>query len=115
MARYELTYSGEHRTRSVGIKLTPSERRDLEAHATMAGLPLSAYMRERCLSNAIPLPSSTRRNPTAKALAFELNAIGTNLNQLTHRSHITGDMPAYAELREVLDLLKTAIAKVIAS
>ena len=114
MARYELNYAGEHRTRFIGIKVTPTERAELEAEAAAAGAPLSTYVRELCVGRSAPVVASTRRNPVAKSLLFELSAIGNNLNQLTHRSHITGDMPAADELSETLDLLKAAIAQVIA-
>lgn len=113
MARYERTYSGEHRTRSAGIKLTPTERAELEAAAAAEGAPLSAYMRELCLRNASPVVAGTRRNPEAKALAFELNAIGNNLNQLSRRANIHDEVPVRDELNETLSLLKAALAKVL--
>lgn len=113
MARYERSYTGEHRSRSVGFKLTPSERADLESDAAAAGFRLSDYLRQICLRRRAPVVAATRRNPDAKALLFELSAIGNNLNQLTHRSHISGKMPERAELHETLSAVKKAMARVL--
>ena len=56
--------------------------------------------------------AATHRNPTAKALLYELNAIGNNLNQVTRRANIHGE-PERDELDAVLDLLKKAIVRVL--
>jgi len=45
---------------------------------------------------------------------YELNAIGNNLNQLTHLAHRTGGIADEGELRAVTGLLKAAMARVIA-
>src|SRR5208282_3391455 len=98
MARYERTYAGEHRTRSVGVKLTPTERAELETAATAEGVPLSAYVRDLCLRRQPTVVAATRRNPEAKALLFELSAIGNNLNQLARRANIHDELPERSEL-----------------
>jgi hypothetical protein len=113
MARYERTYVGEHRTRSLGVKLTPSERAELEAAATAEGVPLSAYVRELCLRRPPTVVAATRRNPEAKALMFELSAIGNNLNQLARRANIHDALPERDELDATLAALKKAIARVL--
>jgi hypothetical protein len=114
MARYEQTYAGEHRTRSVGVKLTPTERTELEAAAESEGLPLSTYVRELCLRRSPAVVAATRRNPGAKALLFELGAIGNNLNQIARRMHISGDPPDRSELRVALQALKATMARILA-
>jgi Bacterial mobilisation protein (MobC) len=113
MARYEQFYTGEHRTRSIGIKLTPSERAQLETAAAEQGAALSSYIRELCLRRTAPEVAATRRNPVAKELLFELNAIGNNLNQLARRANIHGEWPEHDEVEAVLAILKQAIAKVL--
>jgi hypothetical protein len=113
MARYERTYAGEHRTRSIGVKLTPTERADLEAAAVAEGVPLSTYVRELCLRRSPTVVAATRRNPEAKALMFELSAIGNNLNQLTRRANIHDALPERDELDATLAALKKAIARVL--
>lgn len=113
MARYERSFSGEHRTRSVGIKLTPTERAELEAAAAEHGTRLSDYVRELCLRRPAPVVAATRRNPEAKALLFELNAIGNNLNQLVRKAHIHDELPARADLKAALEAIKKAMARVL--
>ena len=117
MARYEQTYSGERRTSSVHVQLTTTERAQLENGARDAGASsLSAYVRTLTLRRlAEPgIVAGTRQNPDARKLAYELSAIGNNLNQLTHIANIRGDVPARDELRAMTGLLKAAFARVIA-
>lgn len=114
MARYERTYAGEHRTCFVGIKLTPSERAELEAAAAADGLPISAYIRELCTRRSLTVVAATRRNPDAKALMYELNAIGNNLNQLARRANIHDEVPMRADLDAALEVLKIVMARVLA-
>jgi hypothetical protein len=114
MARYEQTYAGEHRTRSLGVKLTPSERAELEAAAAAEGVPLSAYVRQLCLRRQSTVVAATRRNPEAKALMFELSSIGNNLNQLARKANIHDELPDRADLKDALEALKTVMAHVLA-
>jgi hypothetical protein len=116
MARYELAYSGERRTAHLGVQLTPSERQGLAEAAEGAGARLSDYVRSLCLqrSAAAGLVAGTRRNPEAKALMFELTAIGNNLNQLARHANTSGRMPEAAALHEVLELVKAAMGRVLA-
>ena len=114
MARYERSFTGEHRTSSLGIKLTPTERAGLEAAAGEQGLRLSDYVRRLCLRGEVPEAPTARRNPDAKALLFELSAIGNNLNQLARRANIHDAMPEREDLKSVIDALKGAMARVLA-
>lgn len=98
----------------MGIKLTPNERAGLEAAAAAQGAPLSAYIRALCLKRSTSIVAAAGRNPEAKALLYELSAIGNNLNQLARRSHISGEPPAPDELEPALRALKAAIARVLA-
>ena len=113
MARYERTYSGEHRTRLIGVKLTPTEHAELEAAAGAEGACISAYVRELCLRRSPTVVAATRRNPEAKALLFELSAIGNNLNQLARKAHIHDELPERADLKSALEALKVVMAHVL--
>jgi hypothetical protein len=55
-----------------------------------------------------------RHNPTAKALADELRAIGINLNQLARVANQTGELRREGELSMTIDRIKAAVARVIA-
>jgi hypothetical protein len=117
MGRYAPSYFGERRTSALHVQLTPGERAELEAAADRAGVAsLSAFARFlffRRPGEARPA-AATRRNPDASRLAGELNAIGNNLNQLTHLAHRTGAVASEDDLRATICLLKAAIARVIA-
>ena len=117
MARYDRSYVGERRTASVHVQLTPDERAELETAAVETGsASLSAFVRTLCLRRLADVArvAGTRRNPDAKRLMYELNAIGNNLNQLAHIANTLRDMPAGDELRAVTGLLKAAMARVMA-
>ena len=117
MARYDRSYVGERRTASVHVQLTPDERTELETAAVETGsASLSAFVRTLCLRRLADVArvAGTRRNPDAKRLIYELNAIGNNLNQLAHIANTLRDMPAGDELRAVTGLLKAAMARVMA-
>lgn len=116
LKRVDAQDATKHRTARVAVKLTPHEREALEHGADEAGARLSDYVRELCLRRgaATPIVAGTRRNPEAKALMHELRAIGNNLNQLTRHVNTTDEPPEARELRQTLNLLKAAMARVIA-
>jgi hypothetical protein len=113
MARYGRTYAGEYRTRSIGIKLTPAERAELESAAKARGAGLSEYVRDLCLRRSAALAAGTSRNPEAKALADQLSRIGNNLNQLARIANTRGATPHLHELRMVTGMVKAALQRVI--
>ena len=115
MARYARSDDSERRTASLCLQLTPSERAELEAGADAAGTHLSQYVRDLCLrrAGAGAVVAQTRRNPEARVLAHELNAIGNNLNQLTRIANATKALPAAVDLRIAIGFLKTALQRVI--
>ena len=117
MGRYAPSYFGERRTSALHVQLTPGERAELEAAAASAGVAaLSAFARFLLFLHLGEARSvaTTRRNPDARRLAGELNAIGNNLNQLTHLAHRTGAVASEEALRATISLLKAALARVIA-
>jgi len=114
MARYERTYSGEHRTEKVTVQLTPQERRELKDAAEAQGTKPSTYARELIFRRVAAVVAATRRNPEAAALAAELRACGINLNQIARHLNSTGELRDYGELREAIDLHKQAVLRVLA-
>jgi uncharacterized protein (DUF1778 family) len=125
MARYERSYKGERRTDDLHLKLTRSEREELEAAAKGQGAPnLSTFARELLFRRAAAVVAETRRNPEAKAImqalnlaAFQLNAIGNNLNQISRALNATGELREHhqIELREALRLFEQGEAQHIAA
>jgi Bacterial mobilisation protein (MobC) len=115
MARYAKSDASERRTASLRLQLTPSERAELEKGAAEAGTPLSQYVRELCFrrSGDAPVVAGTKRNPGARALAYELSAIGNNLNQLTRIANSTKAVPQLYELQITTGFIKAALKSVI--
>ena len=116
MARHRKTYTGERRTSHLGVQLTPTERAELEVAAAEAGARLSQYVRELCLrrSGEAATVGGARSNPEAKRLLHELSAIGNNLNQLARVANTKRQAPQEGELRAAIEVLKAAMARVLA-
>jgi len=114
MPRYERSYTGERRTASVRVKLTPSEKTALESAAAARGGSVSDYMRESCLVRRGGAPPEVRRNPEARKLMEELRAIGNNLNQIARHTNVIKEITRPDELAATLRELKAAMARVIA-
>ena len=114
MARYDRNYIGERRTRSVGIKLTPTERQEFETAANALGVPLSAYMRDLCVKRSPTAAApALRRSPQNKALLNELSAIGNNVNQLAKHANTVDELPALPVLLAAMEAVKKAMAHVL--
>jgi hypothetical protein len=117
MARYAETYSGERRTEALHVQLTPTERAQLEAAAHAAGSPsLSAFARDYLLRRTLAprQVAGVRRHPDAPGLMYQLSAIGNNLNQLARVANRSGAVATVEELLAVIDMLKAAMARIIA-
>ena len=113
MARYDRGYAGEYRTRSIGIKLTPAERAELESAAKARGAGLSEYVRDLCLRRSAAAVAGATRNPDAKALADQLSRIGNNLNQIAKVANTKRTMPHFYELRMLTGMVKAALQRVL--
>lgn len=113
MARYNDAYAGEHRTRAIGVKLTPAERAKLEAAAAARGEGLSDYIRSLCFRRPPPPAGAVSRNPDARALAEQLSRIGNNVNQLAKVANTKGTIPQLYELKMVTGMIKAAIDRVL--
>jgi uncharacterized protein (DUF1778 family) len=130
MARYEKTYAGERRTAFVGLHLTPSERAELDSAAALQGANVSDYSRELLFRRSAAVVAGTRRNPEAASLiraldsaAYQNNAVGNLLNQLSRIGHTTGELgtrrlleldDAIDRFNEIVELYKAALSRVIA-
>ena len=115
MARYQRTFDGERRTSLLAVKLTPSERCELEAAAAGQGATLSVFARELLFRRAATVVAATRRNPEAAALMHALNDCGNLLNQIARHLNTTGELRDTDPelLRFALDQHKAAVARVI--
>ena len=94
MARWKRDYAGERRTAYLGLKLTPSERDELDAAAATQGANPSDFAREMLFRRSAAVVAATRRNPEASALRDELRAIGNNLNQIARHANISEGLRA---------------------
>ncbi|MFC6792977.1 plasmid mobilization relaxosome protein MobC [Methylobacterium komagatae] len=89
-------------------RVTARERQAIEEKAARAGLDMSEFVRRAALGQTV------RPRPTADAdrLLVELNRIGNNLNQITARMHLTGELSF--SMAATLAELRGAMAKVAA-
>ena len=80
------------RKRHVFVNLTESEYLAVADQANRSGLSLSSLARAALLGADVPV---TRRPPVEKALLAQalgqLGKIGSNINQIAHRSHMGRD------------------------
>lgn len=81
----------EQRTETLGIRLTPAERLQLDQAASAAGLTPSEYARRLALQGRVAIRQSRALDP---AVFEELRRIGVNLNQLARVANSSGQVPA---------------------
>ncbi len=77
------------------IRASRPELDAIESRRAASGLPLSEYIRKLALTGHV-----LQRKPLQdKALVRELSAIGNNLNQLSRRANVRGEVDADIEQR----------------
>lgn len=81
----------ERRSDTLGVRLTPAERAELDATAALHGLCAAEFMRRRSLGYRLPAPFAEQRQQALMATA--LLRIGVNLNQLTRHVNAGGIPP----------------------
>lgn len=103
-----------HRAGIVGIRVSVSERAELEEAAERAGLTLGSYIRERVLS--APKTRAVRRPPIEKKLLAQLlgqlGKVGGNIHQIVKYMNFgNGIMPD--DLRTALNSFEEAAAAIM--
>jgi hypothetical protein len=73
----------DNRTEHLSLRVSKTEREELESNATRARMTTSAYVRARCIYSDIPLVDVD--DETLVTLLRELAHEGNNLNQIAHR------------------------------
>lgn len=109
MARPKLAPDERRDDRLPGLRLTAAERAFIETQAARAGIPWTDYARRRLLGQTV----APARATTDDRLLIEINRVGVNLNQITARFHMTGDLAedfrdTLTELRRVMALMTAA-------
>lgn len=93
----------KRRTKSLGVSLSPEEKRELEERAEAHGMSQSEYMRRRAFGRHIQ-PKSDQKT------RVELRRIGNNLNQIARRANM-GDLGKIeAQAEAVISELRDAIS-----
>ena len=87
MGRHARSYAGEQYTEGLRLKLTPSQKHELEAAATQQDITLSDLCRELLFERLARLVTGSRRNPDAAAVLRTLAPIGNNMNQLAYQAN----------------------------
>ena len=103
-------------TQLVHCRLLPDEKITVKTRASALGISVSQYVRETALG-ALHRPPR-RRLPTVaeKSLAQvigQLGRVGNNLNQLTHLSHIEGQVAEGLKLSATLTELRAVLASLV--
>jgi hypothetical protein len=113
MARYRADDRGEHRTAALKVQLTPTERAELDRRAAASGLTLSEFARIVLLSD-LKAPAPPARDPEAiAAVTFQLQKIGTNVNQMAKIANERRVLPLEREFREVSERIVTALDRLM--
>jgi Bacterial mobilisation protein (MobC) len=90
----EIIKTKKTRERENHIKffVSPSEKDEIEARASQAGLSVSGYFRALAFGKDTPQPRAARRPPVEKEilarLLAELGKIGSNVNQIAHAMNL---------------------------
>jgi Bacterial mobilisation protein (MobC) len=119
VARYERSYTGEHRTEFIGFYVTPSERRLLHTAASERGASINILARDIVLERSAARPvGRSRLYPEAAAIMRQLekaqhalDAVGNLLNQIARHANMTGQLSRehLDDLAEVFGMIKRAI------
>jgi len=114
MARHGKDYAGERYSEHFSFQLTPRQKRNLDNAAEASGTVLAEFVRSYLpLGAAAPRGVCKRCQWAIGDAALEINRVGVNLNQLTHRANAEGRFPEAAELQPVLALVKAALMRVL--
>ncbi len=96
----------EQRTeRLSGIRLTTAERHHVEAMAAQAGLHVAEFCRRAILRVRI----AAAPKAAGDDVAYELNRIGNNLNQIAKAAHL--GKPLSAQLTDTLHQIQDAMRR----
>jgi len=105
MARRKQGDESEHRTATVTVQMTPSERAELDERIKAAGVKLSDYARAALLGYRLHT-----KDPIKERAVNELWAIGNNLNQLARRANMTEQIDPQ-ELTNALTLWRQVVER----
>ena len=92
----------ERLSKSLHLRLTEAQHAALCARADVAGVPLVAYCRAALVGTKL-------RGRGDRAAAYQLQRIGTNLNQLTRLAHRDYRLALEADLRATAKAVRAAI------
>jgi hypothetical protein len=126
MARHSRSYDGELFTVKRTLQLTPGQAAELDAAAAQQGATWSDFARELLLRRrgGPGTVAGARRDPETAAIvrsldsaAFQVSAIGNNLNQLIRHANASGELGAgrVAELEELLAAIDKALTMHVAA
>lgn len=93
------------RTKSHGVRLSPTEKKQLKQNAEAAGLSINEYIRSRTIGGASVMSEVDRKTRS------DLRAIGRDLNQLAKKARESEIGGVEAELEYALADLRKALNK----
>jgi hypothetical protein len=100
------------RTKALHVQMTADEKDEVTRRAKAYKARVSDFARTVLLSDVkAPLPP-VRDSEALNAFTFQLQKIGTNLNQLTKMAHEMRALPRVADLKAVTDKIVATLDKV---
>lgn len=91
------------RTKLVGVRLTEEEYSVIINKANSLNLTPASFLRDAGLNKKVSMPKVDRE--AGIQLVKQLQAVGTNLNQLTKVANATGNIEAEKQLQAVREVL----------
>jgi predicted HicB family RNase H-like nuclease len=96
----------DRRSHTHGLRLSPTEKAELEERAERAGLSMSEYIRRRALGKRV-------KSAVDEEAVRQMQRVGVNLNQIARRAHQQGveavegqALSVVRDLREVVKRLQ---------
>lgn len=96
------------RTKQLNCRVTEDEFATIQARTAQTKMTQSDYVRHMAVNGNLVIKENSTFPPE---LIYQLNRIGTNLNQLTRVANATGEIPPdlSATLKRINELLNKAI------
>ncbi len=98
------------RTKQLGVRVSASEWRIIEARASRAGVRPTSFLRESALSGRGRSGPASSDEATVEERR-ELRRIGVNLNQVARRLNAGGNADVLAVLRELNDWIVGRVSR----
>ena len=107
------------KTRVASFRLSLEAHQRINDQAAAAGISPRAWLDQAILANRTEIVARVRPTPDYKALIFQVNKAGNNLNQIAHRLHSLAqanivDAQRYLAVLDALASIESALTDALA-